>query len=166
MTVEEIIRAEAAARGVPPDLALALARRESSLNPYARGAAGEVGLFQLMPATAAELGVDPYNVQQNIAGGLSYLRQQYDRFGSWDLALAAYNAGPSRVASGSIPSSTRSYVASILAAVGLAQPEYTFEAWAGSGFPAGQPVEESTPGGTSPYLLIALAALALVVVSR
>jgi soluble lytic murein transglycosylase-like protein len=51
-----------------------------------------------MPETAATLGVDPHDPQQNLEGGARYLREQYDRFGTWELALAAYNAGPDAVA--------------------------------------------------------------------
>lgn len=100
--------------GVPSDIAIALAQRESSLNHNVIGSSGEVGLFQILPTTAAELGINPYNLNENIQGGLTYLKQQYDRFGSWDLALAAYNAGPTKVASGNIPQSTQSYVQDIL----------------------------------------------------
>jgi soluble lytic murein transglycosylase-like protein len=58
-----------------------------------------MGLTQLMPATASELRViDPFDVDQNLNGGLRYLKTQIDRFGSHRLALAAYNSGPGRVA--------------------------------------------------------------------
>lgn len=119
MSYETQIGQTAARYGVPPDLALALARRESSLEHYnangsvKRGAAGEFGLYQLMPATARELGVNPADPLQNIEGGLRYLRQQFDRFGDWSLALAAYNAGAGRVAKNQIPSSTKLYVSDI-----------------------------------------------------
>lgn len=112
MSVVDLIAGEAMAQGVPPDLALAVARRESGYNQGARGAAGEVGVFQLMPGTAGDLGVNPYDLSDNIRGGVSYLRQQFDRFGDWATALAAYNAGPGRAHNP--PSSTRGYVADIL----------------------------------------------------
>jgi soluble lytic murein transglycosylase-like protein len=54
-------------------------------------------LAQLMPATARTLGVDPHDPRQNLEGGARFLRAMYDKFGSWRLALAAYNAGPGAV---------------------------------------------------------------------
>lgn len=113
--VEQQIRAAAAAYGVPPELAVAVARVESGLNQNARGSSGEVGVFQLMPGTAADLGVNPYDLESNITGGVRYLAQQLARFGVPSVALAAYNAGPGRVASGSVPASTAAYVARVLA---------------------------------------------------
>jgi hypothetical protein len=84
--------------GIPPLLALAMMDRESSGNPRAVSPAGAQGLFQLMPGTAADLGVDdPFDPEQSIRGGLNYLRQQYDEFGSWPFALGAYHSGPQRM---------------------------------------------------------------------
>lgn len=114
MSIESQIRDTALKYNVPPDLALAVATAESGLDPNARGSSGEIGLFQLMPATADWLGVDPFDTDQNIEGGVQYLSQQYSTFGSWDSALAAYNAGPGRVSSGNIPSSTVGYVDNVL----------------------------------------------------
>lgn len=84
---------------VPEELFLKLVGQESSFNPEARSDAGAIGLAQLMPGTAKELGVDPNEPMQNLEGGAKYLRQMYDRFGSWDRALAAYNGGPGRLSS-------------------------------------------------------------------
>lgn len=90
--------AEAAVqRGLDPDLLLSVARQESGFKAHSVSSAGAIGILQLMPATAAELGVDPNDVTQNIRGGATYLRRQLDRFGSVPLALAAYNAGPGAV---------------------------------------------------------------------
>ncbi len=91
--------ARSAARkyGVPEDLFLRLIQQESGWNQNAVSAKGALGLAQLMPETAARLGVDPTDARQNLEGGARYLRQQYDRFRSWRLALAAYNAGPEAV---------------------------------------------------------------------
>ncbi len=110
--------AKAAARkhGVPEDLFLRLIQQESAWNPHAKSHKGALGLAQLMPATARELNVNPHNPSENLEGGARYLRQQYDRFGSWRLALAAYNAGPNAVKKhGGVPpfKETKNYVRKI-----------------------------------------------------
>ena len=105
--------------GIPFRLFDALVAQESRYRPYARSSAGAMGLTQLMPGTAHYVGVrDPWNVQGNLRGGARYLREQLDRFGSWELALAAYNAGPGNVQKfGGLPpfSETRTYVRTIMA---------------------------------------------------
>lgn len=137
--VQEQITATALQYGVDPNIALAVAQRESGYNQGARGAAGEVGVFQLMPGTAAGLGVDPYSLTDNIRGGVMYLRQMYEQFGNWTEALAAYNAGPGNVSQGIIPGSTQRYVDAILGAVGNAVkgivPSFSVTGW-------GQPVQQ------------------------
>jgi soluble lytic murein transglycosylase-like protein len=81
------------------DLLLSVARAESNCDANAVSPVGAIGVMQLMPDTARELGVDPRDPRQNIDGGAAYLRRQIDRFGGRiDLALAAYNAGPAPVA--------------------------------------------------------------------
>ncbi|MBP0483033.1 lytic transglycosylase domain-containing protein [Sagittula salina] len=90
-------RVAAQKHGVPEDLFLRLVHQESRFNPGARSHKGAIGLAQLMPATAAALGVDPDDPRQNLEGGARYLKAQYRKFGSWRLALAAYNAGPAAV---------------------------------------------------------------------
>ena len=112
----------AALEGIPPELFLALVHAESSFNPSARSHVGAIGLTQLMPGTARELGVNPHDPMQNMRGGARYLRLQYERFGSWQLALAAYNAGPTRVARlGRVPNirETKNYVAKIITMASL-----------------------------------------------
>ncbi len=84
--------------GVDPCIALSIAKLESEFIPTKKGASGAVGLFQLMPDTARRLGVNPYIVSDNIKGGIMYYQMMYKKFGSTDLALAAYNAGPGNVA--------------------------------------------------------------------
>lgn len=84
--------------GVDPCIALSIAKLESEFIPTKKGASGAVGLFQLMPDTARRLGVNPYLVNDNIKGGIMYYQMMYKKFGSTDLALAAYNAGPGNVA--------------------------------------------------------------------
>ncbi len=110
-------RSAASKHGVPQDLFLRLVQQESGWNPNATSNKGAHGLAQLMPGTAAKLGVNARDPRQNLDGGARYLRQMYDRFGSWRLALAAYNAGPEAVEKhGGIPPyrETRNYVRVIL----------------------------------------------------
>ncbi|MFN0114827.1 MAG: lytic transglycosylase domain-containing protein [Paracoccaceae bacterium] len=116
---EYLEAAKAAARrhGVPEDLFLRLVQRESGWNPSATSVKGAQGLAQLMPGTARHLGVDIGDPHDNLDGGARYLRMMYDRFGSWRLALAAYNAGPIAVEeAGGIPDydETQNYVKAIL----------------------------------------------------
>lgn len=90
--------------GIDPALLAAVVRHESNFDQGVVSHAGAIGLAQLMPGTADWLGVDPHDPQQNLEGGARYLKEQLDRFGSPDLALAAYNAGPNRVAqAGGVP---------------------------------------------------------------
>lgn len=114
VTTQELIAAEAARQGVPQSIALAVANKESGYNQAARGAAGEVGVYQLMPATARDLGVNPADEAQNIQGGISYLRQLYSQFGSWLKALAAYNGGPTAMAQGKTPAQSWTYAQNVL----------------------------------------------------
>lgn len=98
---------------IPEDLFLRLVQQESGWRPTAKSHAGAYGLAQLMPATARYLGVDRTDPYQNLDGGARYLREQYQRFGSWRLALAAYNAGPEAVKKyGGVPpfKETKNYV--------------------------------------------------------
>ncbi|WP_245625532.1 lytic transglycosylase domain-containing protein [Ahrensia marina] len=101
----------------------ALINAESSFNPKALSPKGAQGLGQLMPETAADLKVEnPFDPKQNLIGSARYFTQLLERFGSLDLALAAYNAGPQRVEQyGGIPPfpETRSYIAGNLKVVGL-----------------------------------------------
>lgn len=87
----------AAKYGIPENIFLRLVQQESAWNPRAKSHKGALGLAQLMPATARALGVDPMDPRQNLEGGARYLKRQYDKFRSWRLALAAYNAGPGAV---------------------------------------------------------------------
>lgn len=104
--------------GLEPGLLEAVAWQESRGRMSAVSVKGALGVMQLMPGTAAELGVRADDLADNIRGGALYLRRQLDRFGSVPLALAAYNAGPGAVMRhGGIPPyrETQNYVANILA---------------------------------------------------
>lgn len=108
---------QAARYGIPEDIFLRMIGVESAWNQGAVSPKGASGLGQLMPGTAAELGVDPSDPYQNIEGSARYLAQQYQTFGTWPLALAAYNAGPGAVRKyGGIPpfKETQAYVPKIM----------------------------------------------------
>lgn len=114
---EAMFEAAGAAHGVDPKLLASVARTESNFRPDARSPAGAIGLMQFMPATARGMGIDPTDPAQAIDGAARYLRRQLDRFGSMELAVAAYNAGPNAVSRfGGIPpyAETRSYVTKVL----------------------------------------------------
>lgn len=112
----EMARDAARQHGVPEDLFLRLVQQESNWNPNAKSHKGALGLAQLMPATARALGVNPEVPSQNLDGGARYLARQFRKFGSWRLALAAYNAGPDAVVKyGGVPpyKETQNYVKKI-----------------------------------------------------
>lgn len=102
--------------GIPAGLFDAMIIRESGYQASIYSPKNAFGLTQLMPSTAAALGVNRYDVEQNLRGGARYLRQQLDRFGQIHLALAAYNAGPGRVRNGVLPriAETQAYVENVL----------------------------------------------------
>jgi soluble lytic murein transglycosylase-like protein len=118
--IDRLVRINSRKYGVDPSLIEAIIAKESGFDPNAKSIAGAKGLMQLMPATAATLGVaDAYDMAQNVSAGTRYLRSLLDRFGSVELSIAAYNAGPDAVRKyGGIPPyrETRNYVRSVLAA--------------------------------------------------
>jgi soluble lytic murein transglycosylase-like protein len=108
---------------VDPSLVRAIMHTESAFNPAARSHAGAIGLMQLMPSTARELGVNPFVPEQNIEGGVRYFSQLLRMFGGVELALVAYNAGPGfaqRYARGqtALYGETRDYVKRVLSRLG------------------------------------------------
>jgi len=114
----QTVASAAERHGLDPKLLHALVTVESAYRADAVSRAGAAGLTQLMPATAVELGVsDRFDPQANLSGGADYLARQLLRFGDLRLALAAYNAGPARVAAiGRVPSipETRAYVQAVV----------------------------------------------------
>lgn len=117
----------AQAHGLPAGLLAALVQEESGFNPGARSSAGAMGLTQLMPATAASLGVtNPWDPSENLNGGAAYLAGLLHSYGgNVALALAAYNAGPGAVSRwGGIPPypETQAYVQNVMALAGLPAP--------------------------------------------
>lgn len=159
MTIQEMIVQSAIAHGVDPNLALAVAFNESGFSTDALSYKGAIGVMQLMPTTAQGLGVDPYNVQQNIDGGILYLKQQLNTFGGDEaMAAAAYNAGPNGDWSNTV---TTKYANDV---VGTYQ-QYAGQDYA-SQFVAPSSVVTIDSGDSSSWLpVVGLAVLALVVAS-
>lgn len=118
---EDIVIQEATRQGVDPRLAVHVLYKETGnlKDPEnARSKAGALGVMQLMPGTAKELGVNPLDPMENIQGGISYLKKMYAKYQDPSLAAAAYNAGPGRVdralrsegGLGNLPRETRNYM--------------------------------------------------------
>jgi len=143
--------------GVPPEIALGVAVIESGICQYRPNgqlvisSAGAIGVMQLEPATAAALGVDATDPYDNIRGGCMYLAQMFAKYGSWQLALAAYNWGPKKVdmeirARGGypngFPSGVISYVNNVMARA------YTY----GNAIAATRPTAPPPPGPPGPDL--------------
>ena len=115
-TVQAMVRAEARRQGVPENLALGVAKQESSFHQSAVSRTGAIGVMQLMPGTAAGLGVNPRDTKQNIQGGVKYLAEQLKHYGNVDDALAAYNGGDvavRRMHAGSPIGETTDYLAKV-----------------------------------------------------
>jgi len=114
--IEPLIQAAATQHGVPLAGLRALLEQESAFDPHAVSPVGARGIAQFMPATARDFGIDPFNPTQAIPAAAKYLRALYDKFGSWDKALAAYNWGQGNVARhgiNALPKETADYVANL-----------------------------------------------------
>ncbi len=113
--IDDAIRDASIRFAIDANLIRSVIRQESAFDPLAVSRKGAMGLMQLMPATARELGVVcPFDPRENVLGGTRYLRRLRDRLGSWKRAIAAYHAGPGRVVRGRIPGVTRRYVNRVL----------------------------------------------------
>jgi soluble lytic murein transglycosylase-like protein len=138
---DSLFKAAAQKEGIDEHLVEAVAEAESGFRPEAVSKAGAIGLMQLMPATARALGVNPFDPVANVTGGVKYLKNMLDRFGSVPLALAAYNAGPGAVEKyGGVPpyQETETYVDRVLQ---LAQRNRQADSGAGKeGGDDGQPL--------------------------
>lgn len=145
-TMESIFKEASAAYGISEQLLKAVAKAESDFNPNCTSNAGAMGVMQLMPSTAKELGVtDAYDVRQNIMGGAKLLSQLLSKYnGDTSLALAAYNAGSGNVDKyGGIPpfKETQNYVSKILGYLNdgnIAIPNTTYAAANNSGTTSNQ----------------------------
>ena len=106
MTIDEAVDKASRKYGVDRDFIMAVIKQESDFNPESTSGAGAMGLMQLMPGTARELGVtDAYDVEQNVDGGTEYLKKLLNMYGnSREMALAAYNAGSGTLASRGVDS--------------------------------------------------------------
>jgi soluble lytic murein transglycosylase-like protein len=140
---QPLIREIASRHAVPAKLVEAVIRVESGFDPRAVSHRGAQGLMQLMPATAAQLGVrDVFDARQNIDGGVRHLRRLLERYGDFRLALAAYNAGENAVeVHGGVPpfNETRAYVDQVLRFYGTSAPRP----------PAPRATPVAVPGGRS-----------------
>lgn len=116
--IKETIVKHSIEMNVDPALALSIAKKESGFKHDLRSPYGAVGVFQLLPSTANRMGFNPYYLSENIKAGLTYYKMMYKMFGSTELALAAYNAGPGNVKKfgGQIPpyGETRRFVNQIM----------------------------------------------------
>ena len=118
-SVEEVKQAiikQSTEMGVEPAIMLSIAKIESGFNQNAKGASVTIGVFQLMPATAKNMGYNPYNLDENIKAGITYYKNMYKQFGSMELAVAAYNSGPLAVKRiNAVPQHSRPFVNKVMA---------------------------------------------------
>lgn len=114
--IKQNIINQAKAMDVEPAIVLSIAKTESGFNQNAKSSGGHIGVFQLSRATAKQMGLDPYNLDDNIKGGITYYKQMYGIFGSAELAVAAYNVGPEAVkrCNNTVPKHSQAFVSKIM----------------------------------------------------
>lgn len=113
--VKAIIVKHSIELGIDPALGLSIAKTESNFRHNTKSPYGAVGVFQLLPSTARTMGLNPYYLSDNIRGGLMYYKMMYKMFGSTELALAAYNAGPVAVSrQKAVPVRSKNFVNTIM----------------------------------------------------
>ena len=113
--VKQAIIKQSQELGVDPAIMLSIAKNESGFRQEARGG-NNVGVFQLLPATAKRMGLNAYNLDDNIKGGILYYKSMYNMFGSMELAVAAYNTGAGAIKrnGNKVPSYTQGFVNRIM----------------------------------------------------
>ena len=114
--IKQNIIQQAKAQGVDPAIVLSIAHLESGFRQDIKSAGGHIGVFQLSPVTAKNMGLNPYDLNDNIKGGIIYYKNMYNRFGSMELAVAAYNSGPEAVkrCNNNVPKNSQSFVSKIM----------------------------------------------------
>jgi len=114
--VKQNIITQSKTMGVEPAIMLSIAKTESGFRQSAVGAGGHIGVFQLSGATAKTMGINPYNLDDNIKGGITYYKNMYAMFGSMELAVAAYNSGPEAIkrCNYTIPKHSQHFVSKIM----------------------------------------------------
>lgn len=102
--------------GVEPEIMLSIAKTESGFRQNITSADGHIGVFQLSGATAKKMGLNPYNLDDNVKGGIIYYKNMLNKFGSRELAVAAYNAGPDAISrrNNTVPSYSQPFVRRIM----------------------------------------------------
>lgn len=119
VTTEEVrqnIIKQSKQMGVEPEIMLSIAKTESGFRQNITSAGGHIGVFQLSGATAKKMGLNPYNLDDNVKGGIIYYKNMLNKFGSMELAVAAYNAGPDAISrrNNTVPSYSQPFVRRIM----------------------------------------------------
>jgi soluble lytic murein transglycosylase-like protein len=115
--IKKNIITQAKSMGVDPAIVLSIAKTESGFRQDIKSASGHVGVFQLSPATAKTMGFNAYDLNDNIKCGITYYKNMYNKFGSMELAVAAYQTGPLNIArnGNKVPGYSKPFVSRIMA---------------------------------------------------